>query len=84
MANDNMNAESSASQAKRILEYLKAGGRLTPMDALAKFHTMRLGARIKDVEEMLGFPPSRQRVKKTNAEGKEVWVMEYYLEKAKL
>lgn len=43
------NEESSASQAKRILAYLKAGNRITPIEALEKFGSFRLGARIAEL-----------------------------------
>lgn len=38
-----------ASQAARIYKYLAEGGRLTPLQGLELFSTMRLGARIKDL-----------------------------------
>ena len=41
------------SQAKRILEYLKAGNGITPMDALDLFGCFRLGARIADLKRMV-------------------------------
>jgi hypothetical protein len=36
-------------QAKRILRYLQAGHRLTPMDALEQFGCFRLAARIHEL-----------------------------------
>lgn len=39
------------SQCDRILEYLKRGGTLTPLQALMKFDSLRLGARISDLRE---------------------------------
>lgn len=47
--NYNPNEETSASQAKRILAYMKAGNRITPIEALEKFGSFRLGARIADL-----------------------------------
>ena len=47
--NYNPNIESSVSQAKRILAYMKAGNRITPIDALNLFGSFRLGARISDL-----------------------------------
>ena len=38
------------SQNKQILEYLKKGYRITPIDALNKFNCFRLGARIYDLK----------------------------------
>ena len=39
-------------QNQAILEYLKLGKSITPMDALRKFGSMRLGARIYDLKQM--------------------------------
>jgi len=47
--NFNENEESSLSQAKKILAYMKAGNRITPIEALEKFGSFRLGARIADL-----------------------------------
>lgn len=41
----------SKSQEQAILEYLQAGGVLTPLDALRMFGCMRLGARIWDLRQ---------------------------------
>lgn len=38
-----------ASQGQQILDYLKQGHTLTPLDALIKFHCMRLAARINEL-----------------------------------
>ncbi len=40
-----------ASQASRILEYMRAGNSITPLDALRLFGCMRLGARIYDLKQ---------------------------------
>ena len=40
------------SQNSRILRHLEAGGTLTPYDALTKFGTLRLAARIKNLKDM--------------------------------
>ena len=74
--NDNKNSES---QTKRILAYLRAGNRITPLEALRKFNCFRLGARIADIEKIIGYAPNRKRVKVTNADGKEVYVCQYWL-----
>jgi len=50
--NVNLNEKSSASQAKRILDYLQQGNRITPIEALEKFQSFRLGARIADIKDM--------------------------------
>ena len=39
------------SQTSKILRHLEAGGTLTPYDALTKFGTLRLAARIKDLKD---------------------------------
>ena len=62
------------SQAKRILEYLKAGNGITPMDALDLFGCFRLGARIADLKRM-GYDIVTERVK---VEGGK-YVARYYL-----
>lgn len=40
------------SQASRILEYLKAGNGITPIEALNLFGCFRLSARIADIKKM--------------------------------
>jgi len=47
--NNNPNKAAAASQNDRILEALKAGAKITPMDALQRFGCLRLSARIKDL-----------------------------------
>ena len=76
MANINDNPEVGTSQKRRILNYLLEGNRITPLEALEMFNCFRLGARIKDIEKLVGYPPLRRRVQVTNAEGKSVWVAE--------
>ena len=49
--NDNPNIESSESQNKRILDYLKKGNRLTSLEALKMFGCMRLASRISDIRK---------------------------------
>ena len=38
------------SQEKRILNYLKNGGKITPLEALNKFGCLRLSGRIYDLK----------------------------------
>lgn len=78
--NINLNAENSSSQTRQILAWMKAGNRINPMEALRRFGSFRLGARIKDIEELIGYPPSRQKIQVENRQGKIVWVNEYWLE----
>jgi len=47
--NNNPNKAAAASQNDRILEALKAGAKITPMDALQRFGCFRLSARIADL-----------------------------------
>ncbi len=49
--NINPNEATSASQKSRILAYMKAGHRITPLEALNLFGCFRLGARIADLKE---------------------------------
>lgn len=50
MQNINENTKTSRSQTDRILEYMLQGHSITPLEALDKFKTMRLGARIADIK----------------------------------
>lgn len=78
--NINDNPVTTASQTARILSYMLEGHSITPIEALDKFGSFRLGARIKDIEKQLGVPPHRDRVQVKNREGKTVWVARYWLE----
>ena len=51
MRSDNYNPNEAqfGSQAKRILDYMLEGHRITPIEALEKFGSFRLGARIADL-----------------------------------
>lgn len=51
MANINVNPTTSESQNARIYEWMKAGNRISPILALRKFGSFRLGARIADIRE---------------------------------
>jgi hypothetical protein len=77
--NDNHNKATSASQTKQILDYLNQGNKITPLDALRKFGCFRLTSRIWDIERLTGIRPKRERVKVTNADGQQVYVMQYSL-----
>lgn len=77
--NDNHNKATSASQTKQILDYLKQGNKITPLDALRKFGCFRLTSRIWDIERLTGIRPKRERIKVTNADGQQVYVMQYSL-----
>ena len=81
--NDNPNEKSSRSQSRRILAYLRAGNKITPGECRKLFGSDRLSARIKDIEEMVGYPPERQYVKvlSFDADGNPTTkrVMQYWL-----
>ena len=51
MANVNPNTKSSESQKAKILAYMLAGNTITPLEALEKFGSFRLGARIADLKD---------------------------------
>lgn len=69
--NINENHAASRSQTDRILEWMLEGHSITPLEAMDKFQTMRLGARIADIRQK-GYlvysefvtTPSGKRVKK--------------------
>lgn len=81
--NINPNPESSLSQTKAILAWMRAGRTITPKEARVMWHCDRLGARIKDIEKIVGYPPPRQRVEVQDftADGKPIVkrVMSYWL-----
>jgi len=63
------------SQNKRILNYLKRGHRITPMDALELFGCFRLAARVYDLRNE-GHNIAKQIIELSNG----VNVAEYYME----
>lgn len=77
--NENANTATSASQTKQILEYMLAGNKITPYEALRKFGCFRLTSRIWDIEQLTGIRPKRERVKVKNAQGQQVYVMQYWI-----
>ena len=72
MANENWNPESSASQASQIASYMMQGNKITPLEALNLFGSLRLSAVIFVLRER-GYKIQVERVK-TNT-GK--WVAQY-------
>ena len=81
MTNENRNAASSASQTRRILEYMLNGGKLTHRKAEKLFKCARLGARIKDIEKIIGYKPPREFIWVVDHDGERKHVMQYYLKK---
>lgn len=83
--NENPNPGSSVSQTRRILAYMREGNEITPGEARRLFGCDRLGARIMDIERLVGYKPPRRMVEVTgyDADGRPVRkrVMSYHLEK---
>lgn len=48
--NINENTATSKSQTDRILDWMLAGHTITPLEALNKFGSLRLGARIAEIK----------------------------------
>lgn len=68
--NNNENPESSASQNKKIAEWLKAGNSITAIEALNMFGCFRLASRITDLRQKFGLDIKSGRV--TTSNGKRV------------
>ena len=49
--NINENNKTSRSQTDLILEWMKEGNSITPLEALNRFRCFRLGARIADIKK---------------------------------
>lgn len=81
--NYNPNEGTSLSQTKAILAYMKAGHRITDDECRRLFNCNRLGARIMDIEKIVGYPPLRHYIKVVgkDAQGNPRWkrVKEYWL-----
>ena len=81
--NINPNAKSSLSQTRAILAYMREGNSITPKEARKMFSCDRLGARIKDIERIVGYKPPRAfvHVQDLTADGKPCIkkVMSYWL-----
>ena len=78
--NINPNPGSSASQTRQFLAWMKAGNRITGLEALRRFGILSFTRRICDVEEILGYPPQRRRIQVENRHGKKIYVNEYWLD----
>lgn len=61
--NINDNEMSSKTQKQAILNYLKEGHSITPLDALQKFQCFRLGARIWELTHIDGFLICKEMIK---------------------
>lgn len=80
MAKTNINANigRSLSQTDRILNYMLEGNSITPGEALRKFGSSRLAARISDIEAK-GYIVYRQMVNVKTADGNSARVMQYHI-----
>ena len=66
MSRESINRKGSAmSQTKAILKHLQSGASITPLEALALYGCMRLGARIWDIRNM-GYAVEMKMVQKGN------------------
>lgn len=68
--NINENAQTSASQNKKIAAYLLAGNSITSIEALEMFGCFRLASRITDLKQKFGLDITSDRV--TTTTGKRV------------
>jgi hypothetical protein len=62
MANVNPNPRTSLSQTRVILSYMREGRSITPSEARRLCGSDRLGARIMDIEKIIGYKPLRKMV----------------------
>lgn len=83
MANVNPNPRTTVSQTRVILSYMREGRAITPSEARRLCGSDRLGARIMDIEKIVGYKPPRKMVEVTglDASGNAVKkrVMSYWL-----
>lgn len=62
MANVNPNPRTTLSQTRVILSYMREGRSITPSEARRLCGSDRLGARIMDIEKIVGYKPPRKMV----------------------
>lgn len=74
MAYENWNTESSASQASQIAAYMMQGNKITPLEALDLFGSLRLSAVIFVLRER-GYKIQVERVKTYTGK----WVAQYWI-----
>lgn len=65
-------------QCEKVLEYMKAFGSITPIEAMQDIGCMRLAARIADLVDQ-GYAIGRRMKTSKNRYGKKVSFAEYYL-----
>lgn len=71
--------ENKTSQADKIYEYLKSGGRLSSWNSRDLFHTVCLPRRISDIEDKHGIKVGREWKKSENTR-----YLEYFINELKL
>ena len=62
MTNANPNPRTTLSQTRVILSYMRQGLAITPSEARRLCGSDRLGARIMDIEKIIGYKPLRKMV----------------------
>lgn len=77
MAQPNWNPESAKTQRQQIAAYLMAGHRITPLEALNKFGSLRLSAVIFDLKKQ-GYKINSDKEKMPNGK----WVGVYWIDEA--
>ncbi len=70
----NVNPATSQSQTSRILAWMLAGNRITPLEALNRFGCFRLPARIADIKAAGHDVRSRFVSTKTEKKVKQYWI----------
>lgn len=75
----NENPKVTLSQARKILEYMRKGHRVTSLFIMEHFHIMSPRKRICDIEKIIGYPPLRETKRGTNKDGVMVNYKEYWL-----
>lgn len=66
-------------QCEKVVEYMKAFGSITPLDAMRDIGCMRLAARIADLREQ-GYVIGRRMKTSKNRYGNPISFAEYFLE----
>ena len=66
-------------QCKRLLDYMRGGGKVTSLDALSEFGIARLASRVSDLRK-LGYPVMSEWVEVENRYGEKVRVKRYWME----
>jgi len=62
MTNVNPNSRTTLSQTRAILSYMRQGRAITPSEARRLYGSDRLGARIMDIEKIVGYKLPRKMV----------------------